>query len=238
MNFVQSIITVLAGLLPLTAAANVEQPNIRSNGDDIGLTIVGTITHSRVADNVALVKEFKSGRIKAVKAGFKILESSVVKEVQAKYMVIVHNKQDHLVYQNKFAGEFSKSTINSLLSSGPDLLFREEGFERTQDQINMTASYRDRIVNEQLSTILMQATAVPVESNGQILGFRLFQIDKGSIFDKAGFVDHDIVTSINGHKLNSAGGAIKLLQSLKGTDAIELEYMRGGETKKVAISVQ
>ena len=61
----------------------------------------------------------------------------------------------------------------------------------------------------------MQATAEPYFQNGQIMGFKLSQIDADSIYDKSGVRDSDVITAINGNQLNNVSAAIKLLHSLK-----------------------
>ena len=84
----------------------------------------------------------------------------------------------------------------------------------------------------------MQATAEPVMSAGVIVGFRLYQIDQDSIFAKGGLHDDDIITSLNGLKLNSVAGAIATLKSMKEASNIDVEILRGGEPKAISISVK
>ena len=84
----------------------------------------------------------------------------------------------------------------------------------------------------------MQATAEPVVSGGQMIGFRLYQIDADSIFSKAGIRDDDIITSLNGIKLASIASAISTLKSLKDSTSIEIEYKRAGVAKSIAIDVK
>ena len=79
----------------------------------------------------------------------------------------------------------------------------------------MTKSYKNKLVNEDLKSILMQARATPNIKNSYIEGFRIDLIIPGSIFEKAGVQNGDIVTNINGNPLDDAGGAISLLNSLK-----------------------
>jgi general secretion pathway protein C len=97
--------------------------------------------------------------------------------------------------------------------------------------------YRDKIVKEDLSQILMQASAIPHMENGAIVGFKLLQIDEGSIYSKAGLKDDDVITSINGTDLTSAAGAVSLLRSLKGANKLDVEMLRGGGKESISIQV-
>ena len=93
-------------------------------------------------------------------------------------------------------------------------------------------------VKTDLAKVLMQATAEPYLEGGQIVGFKMSQIDADSSYDKAGLRDEDVVTAINGQELNSVGGSIALLKSLKGTDELDITIRRGGDTLDFNISVQ
>ena len=84
----------------------------------------------------------------------------------------------------------------------------------------------------------MQATAEPFMQNGVIAGFKLSQIDSDSIFAKGGLRDDDVITTLNGQKLNSVAGAVTLLKSLKEVPSIEIEMMRGGSTTTMTLNVQ
>ncbi len=211
---------------------------IPTNGEDIGVVIVGTIANRDESSNVALVKETRSGKVHAVKKGYLLLKDYVVREVHAKFMVLGKGAKRFLVYQNKFAGEFnrtaSRGPINSALMGDQ---YNEDGFERNGNKISVSASYRDKLVNEDLSKILMQATAIPKMEGGQIVGFSLLQIDAGSIYDKAGLKNHDVVTAINGVKLTNAAGAIKLLKSLKGSDGVTIDLKRNGVAQQLELNV-
>jgi type II secretory pathway component PulC len=140
---------------------------------------------------------------------------------------------------DKFSGEFRRNTSSgSTANINPEGKYKEDGFERDAGKVTMTSAYRDKIVNQDLSTILMQATAEPHMQNGMIVGFKLSQIDSDSIFAKGGFRDEDVITSLNGQKLNNVAGAIALLRSLKDSPNIEVEVLRGGTTSSMSIGVQ
>lgn len=227
----------LAAALTLAATAPVIADDvIKSDGTDIGIVIMGSIVQKDTNENVALIKE-ETGTVKAVKKDYVIMDKYKVINVTAQYIeVITRDAKHYLVYQDKFAGSFAPKK-----SGGPGLAatdgFKEEGFERTKDKIVMTAMYRDKLVQQDLAKVLMQATAEPFMENGQIAGFRMSQIDEGSIYQKAGLKDGDVVTNINGSELNSVAGSIALLKSLKGADSLEVEIKRDGIPMKFTISI-
>lgn len=219
-----------------------------TDGGSLGLKIIGTIIQSDASQSVALVKESKSGRVLAVRPGLSTTDGYQIEEVAAKYILVARSGQRWTVYQDKFAREFQgRGTTPE--SSGPPALattfpdtpgesYQEAGFERKQNAVTMSSDYRDRLISQDLAKILMQATAEPYLVGNQIRGFRLSQIDAGSIYWKSGLRDDDIITSINGKKLTSVGTAITVLKSAQKAESVEFELIRQGKVERFSINVR
>lgn len=238
MNWCQNKTKLLLLLLAATAWA---QEPIKSDGSDIGITIMGAIIQEDSASNVALIKE-QSGTVKAIKRDHVILNQYKVVSITAKYIeLITRDARRHLVYQDKFSSAIASKSPP--LQAAPSLAsvsdqYKEEGFERNKGVITMSAMYRDKLVKEDLAKVLMQATAEPHLENGSIVGFKMYQIDEDSIYHKAGLQNEDIITAINGQELNNVAAAIGLLRSLKGFDHVNVDLRRGGQTLKITIDVR
>jgi len=214
-----------------------------TSGEAIGISIMGTIVHGKeTSRSVALIKDVKSGKVTAIKTGNVINDQYKVVGIRQKFItVMTRTAEKFLVYQEKFAGEFrggsGVSAPNPNIHTAGDS-YREDGFERANGKVTMTSAYRDKIVKQDLPKVLMQATAEPHLVNGLIAGFKLSQIDQDSIYAKGGLKDEDIITSINEHKLTSVAGAISLLQSLKESESVEVELVRGGQPVKMSLQVK
>ena len=210
------------------------------DGNTLGFLIMGTIAQKTPDNNVALVKITGSGEVTAVKIGYIIDKKYKVTDVSEKYIRVITRQSEHyLVYLDKFAGEFRRSATSAPGPAvNPNGKYREDGFERDNGKVSMTSAYREQIVSKDLSKILMQATAEPVMSGGVIVGFRLYQIDQDSIFAKGGLHDEDIITSLNGLKLNSVAGAINTLKGLKDASSIEIDLLRNGAPSSISIDVK
>jgi type II secretory pathway component PulC len=211
-----------------------------TSAEKLGFLIMGTIAQKTAENNVALIKVQSSGSVSAVKIGHIIDSKYKVTDISEKYIrVITRDAKHFLVYMDRFSGEFRPSS-----SSGPNLAvnpegrYKEDGFERDSGKVTMTSAYRDKIVNQDLSKILMQATAEPFLRDGVIIGFKLYQIESDSIFAKGGLRDEDVITSLNGQKLNSVAGAVTLLKSLKSASSVDVELIRGGVSSSISINVQ
>lgn len=226
---------VLLALLPALVRAD---EATRAEDSEQGFTIMGQIVQANNEDGVALIKE-ASGTVKAVKRDMIIVDRFKVIGVYAGYIDVITRDAKRLhIYQAKFDGGGnapSKSPTSSVAALGET--YHEDGFERANGKVVMTGSYRDKLVKEDLAKVMMQATAEPYFENGAIAGFKLSQIDDGSIFQKSGLKDGDIVSAINGLEMNSIAGAISTLKGLKGADHIDVDIRRGGGIQKVSVDV-
>lgn len=73
---------------------------------------------------------------------------------------------------------------------------------------------------------------------GEIDGFRLSRIRKGSLGRQVGLRSGDVVHSINGHKLDSVAAAIGVLPDIKGTSSITVELTRRRKERTIQVDVR
>jgi len=80
-----------------------------------------------------------------------------------------------------------------------------------------------------LNEVITQARAVPVLSEGKSAGFKLFSIRQGSIFEKIGLVDGDIVQRVNDTELTDPSKAVGLLEEIQSMGQIRVNFVRSGK---------
>lgn len=83
-----------------------------------------------------------------------------------------------------------------------------------------------------LNTLATQARLVPSFKNGQANGFKLFQIQPGSLYASIGIENGDVITRINGYEVNSPDKALEVYQKLRESAHVSIELERGGQTIK------
>jgi len=80
-----------------------------------------------------------------------------------------------------------------------------------------------------LPDILRAARAVPnISSGNQIDGFRMLEIRSGSIYEKLGIQNGDIVKRVNNDDLNSVEKGMNLFNALRNEKTISIDIERGG----------
>ena len=241
MTFVRmSALVFVCGLLILRAPlGSAIFAHRASNGEDIGILILGGIVNAAGQDNVVLLKEIKTGKVAAVKVGGTLVGGLTVTQIARKYIVVENKKGElHLVYLNKFEAQFAKNIPEKQVVRALGEDFVGDGFERHGGKVRMTQAFRDNLIGRDLSKVLMEATAVPQYEAGSIRGFSLTEIIPGSIFEHAGFHEYDLITSINGVSLNNVAATVKLLQGLRNAGSVEVGVIRGGMPIVITASVE
>lgn len=103
----------------------------------------------------------------------------------------------------------------------------------------ITSAARDHIVQTGIFTILDQASSAPVvDRDGDQIGYRLDDIEPGSIFETIGIMDRDIVTHIDDVRLVDPKMAIDMLRYVKGEDDFTFTVRRQGHVLKFRVRVK
>ena len=71
--------------------------------------------------------------------------------------------------------------------------------------------------------LLTQAKLKPEIIDGDMIGMQVNEIQSGSLYEKVGLQDGDIITSVNGIALDSAAAGSKILPQLTRAKEFEIE---------------
>jgi len=243
------VLTILTRIvifaLFLTRASLVSSANMDEYAaSQKGLEIIGNITHSQAFENknVVLLKNTQTNQTFAKTVGSALIldESYTIVAVSKDYIELQSTHRRMRLYKYGFAPVAAKPKIQERkVPTSISGSYKEDGFERDEGNIKITEEYRKKMLEKDLPKILMQAAAeAKVDANGNVLGFALYDIEKDSIYAKAGLSDGDVIKSINGEELNSAQGAIKLLNSLKAANGMNIIVERGGASLPLNLDVK
>lgn len=89
-----------------------------------------------------------------------------------------------------------------------------------------------------LNQVITQARAVPVLADGKSSGFKLFSIRPGSIFEKVGLEDGDIVQKVNDTELTDPSKAVGLLEEIQSMAQIRVNFVRSGKPRSYTYTIQ
>ncbi len=95
------------------------------------------------------------------------------------------------------------------------------------NQFNIPRAELDKYLSN-INDVLTQARAIPNFENGQPAGYKLIQIVQGSVYEKLGLKNNDILCGVNGENINDPARAFELMNQLKTASALELCVKRDG----------
>jgi S1-C subfamily serine protease len=72
---------------------------------------------------------------------------------------------------------------------------------------------------------------------GPVLGAIIGEVSRGFLGEKAGLKEGDIITAINGGRINNAADMERVLAGLKPGNIVTILFLRGGETRKSEIVI-
>lgn len=91
---------------------------------------------------------------------------------------------------------------------------------------------------ENMNELLTQVRVVPNFKDGEPDGFKLLSIKRGSLIQRAGLRDGDIVKQVNGIAIDSPEKAFEVYEQVRNEPLITVEVIRGGSKKTFRYEVR
>lgn len=88
------------------------------------------------------------------------------------------------------------------------------------------------------AAILQRIKVTPHETRGQIEGFTVSQIAKGSFLDQMGVQDNDMLSSLNNEKVTTVQDALALYEKYKNAEAVEIQLLRDGKPQTLRYTIR
>jgi general secretion pathway protein C len=106
---------------------------------------------------------------------------------------------------------------------------------RNRWQISRVAAERARA---DFSSLLRTARMIPQVKNGQTIGFKLVEMEKGSLTEQVGLRVGDLLVEINQVPLNSPEKALQIFQQIREANNISLGLVRNGKRETFEYSFE
>ncbi len=95
-----------------------------------------------------------------------------------------------------------------------------------------------QFATKNLSSLLLQARAVPDFTGGHPDGFRMVSIQQGSLFQELGLSQGDVIRSINGLSMNDPQNFMKALSTLQSATNVQINLLRNGAPQTFDYQIQ
>ncbi len=104
-------------------------------------------------------------------------------------------------------------------------------------EVNVDRSLINQSFNN-INELMKQIRVKPHFENGKPEGLKLYGIRKGSLFQKMGLRNGDIIKGVDGSQIESVDDALKLYNNLRNTSNVSVRIKRDGRTEEIDYYVQ
>jgi general secretion pathway protein C len=173
--------------------------------EDLGLILVGTAVTDEPGESFAIIEVQSTGRQGTFHEGERWREI-LIKKIQPGYAVIDTGKGENILYMGS-----GTSTGSAALSGEAAQLDKREVDSTLPDQ----------------SQLMREISVRPRFEGGQPVGFVIYGIGTGSIFERMGLRDGDIIEGMNGKSFATAQQTVEFYDALKQGGTVSLDVRRG-----------
>ena len=134
--------------------------------------------------------------------------------------------------------EISKLDAETTNTTRRQASFSRNGIRKVSDNERIVSQRTLRQQLNNLPRLLQQAKAVPHQVNGETTGFKLVELQAGSVFEDLGLQKDDVIQSVNGNELRSPDDALIAYRELRTSRSFQVALLRGGRPMTLNLLVQ
>lgn len=197
----------------------------------LGLKLIGTVIDPLGMYRLAAIEVKETKEQKFYKTQDTVLGAKVAMILRNKVILNRAGKMESLEAEFDENGTPGKA----MASSG---MMGQDVSQISESQYAVSKRYLDSQLAS-MSQLLTDVRAIPnLDKSGVTDGFKVFAIRKGSLFDKIGLQNNDVVKRINGVELDSAEKGLELFQALKNETTFNVDLTRKSQKTTMRFSVQ
>ncbi|MBS1958690.1 MAG: hypothetical protein JST80_04380 [Bdellovibrionales bacterium] len=190
------------------------------------LQLVGTVIFKNTARSMAALQDKTDQKVYPVRMGDEIEDKLQVLSVEPRKVIFINLS----ARRKEFIDIPEDPAASKITTNAPHAPSGGGGVEQTEEN-KFTVSRAE--INTQLgnfNNLLTQALAKPEMRGGQMIGFRITQIQPNSFFSKI-LKNDDVLTAVNGERITDAAKALSLMQELKNNhmNSVEIGIERNGK---------
>lgn len=187
------------------------------------LNLIGTIIMKNELRSIATIEDKTASQVYPVRIDDEIPGKIRVLKIEPKKVIFLNFSSSRREFIDL---PDDVPLTNPILTPGK--VSAGPGIERVaSNQFSVSRNEVDKALAD-FNNILTQARAVPNFENGVPAGYKLFQIVPGSIYDKLGLQNGDVIAGLNGQPINDPAKAFELLSELKTSSHMELQVKKDG----------
>lgn len=197
------------------------------------LNLIGTLVLRDELRSIATIEDKSASIVYPVRVDDEIPSKAKITKIEKNKVIFVNSASHQLEYidiPEDLHASNARISLGTRKAGGP--MIEQVG----GNQYNISRQEVDKQLSD-LNNILTQARAVPNFENGLPAGYKLFQIVPGSIYDKLGLKNGDVIAGLDGQPINDPGKAFEMLSRLKEASHLELQVKREGRQSTFSFDI-
>ncbi len=207
----------------------VSQKQTKAPETKLNLTLKGVLAAKPMERASAIIAQGKSGKEDIYSVGDRVPGGVLIKEIHPDYVVLERNGQLETLKLQKISGVAGFESTRESRDAGGRSSNLSPGAalkEIRGDILKNPTSFGD------------YALPVLVKENGKQIGYRLKPQKKGELLSELGIQSNDVITEINGVKLDKPENGISALRKLSTAKNLNIVVKRNGAEVPLNITLQ
>lgn len=187
--------------------------------------LIGILFTGNPRTNLAVFKDSNVETSDVYKEGQNIINNNSyqVFKIPSSNSVELRNKNKKIcIYTSKITKSLNKRINNS----------------NKEQEIELNSEFVSQQIGPGFSKILNSAHLVPESVDGKTIGFKIYGISAGSLFEKIRLENGDVITNVNGVNLEDPSQGFKIYEELQDESEITLQIKRAGEQMTIKVVVR
>jgi general secretion pathway protein C len=222
----RDVFNAVKGEAPTDAPAEVKR-------SDLNVKLWGTAVAGDPARSYAIIEDQVARRQQLYRVGDPILDVATLARVEWGRVVLSRDGAEEVLELSSARGPAGAAGVPVASAAAVQDRIRRTGdgtFAIDRREVERTI--------ENLNEVFTQARAVPHFVDGKTVGFRVFAIKPGSVFEKIGLQNGDVIERVNGVELTDPTKAITLFTELQNEGHIAVDLERNKQRKSLSYEIR
>jgi general secretion pathway protein C len=199
---------------------------------DLNLKLWGTALAQDPAQSYAIIEDQAARRQILFRVGDSILEVATLTRVEWDRVVLTRDGQEEILEISSARASGKDGAPAAVPAAGGERIRKTSDNKFLIDRRELEHTVAN--INE----VFTQARAVPFFQDGKTVGFRVFAIKPGSVFEKIGLQNGDVINRVNGVELTDPTKAISLFTELQNEGHIAVDLQRNKQAKSFSYEIR
>lgn len=218
--------------LPAISSRSIEADG--SAGETADFRLLGIAFSKSSGQALAVIEIGPDRRQRFIHEGDSIGEVTVQK-IQSDQVVFETAQGERIARLNRIYLDSNKAggtllSEQSKMKSLPTVLKRSQTVEVDRKELSSSLS--------EIDTIIRNVKISAVKVYGRTAGVRISPVEPGSVFDKIGLKNGDVIKAVNGETIRKPKEAIALLERIRGGGELDIDIKGSRHSRKLQLIVK